>query len=305
MLQPAPHTMRTSAARPLPENRGLASPGDEKRGAFEITEAQARRFLAAPNVHGKPNSDVVRPWAGVADILRAPRRKWIIDFPSDMDEREAALYALPFAHLRRHAQPAQRRRLSWWLHGSPQVEMRIALAKRDRYIATPVAARHRIFAWLPPEPLPDHRLVVFARDDDWFFGVLHSRFHQVWALRVETQLRKKTSVFRYTPMTCFETFPFPWPPATPLGKLTRAQEDQRTAIAQAARTLDAQRNEWLGDRADKKRTLTALYNARPAWLVNVHAALDETVAAAYGWPGDLSDDEILSRLLALNNSRAI
>ena len=91
MLQPAPHTMGTSAAYPLPENRGLAFPGDEKRGAFEITEAQARRFLAAPNVHGKPNSDVVRPWAGVADILRAPRRKWIIDFPSDMDEREAAL----------------------------------------------------------------------------------------------------------------------------------------------------------------------------------------------------------------------
>src|SRR5271157_6464492 len=116
MLQPAPHPMRVTAAHPLPENRGLAFHGDEKRGAFEITEAQARRFLAAPNVHGKPNSDVVRPWTGVADLLRTPQHQWIIDFPPGMDEREAVLYALPFAHLRRHAQPAQRRRLSWWLH---------------------------------------------------------------------------------------------------------------------------------------------------------------------------------------------
>ena len=300
MFPPAPHAMSASAVRPLPENRGLAFPGDEKRGSFEITEAQARRFLAEPNPHGKPNGDVVRPWTGVADILRTPQHQWVIDFPPGMDEREAALYALPFSHLRRHAQPAQRRRRRWWLHGSPQVEMRIALAKRDRYIATPVAAPHRLFAWLPPDALPDHGLVVFARDDDWFFGVLHSRFHEVWTRCLGTQ---PTSRCRYTP-ACFETFPFPWPPAIPLGKLTRIQEDQRTAIAQAARALDAQRCEWLGDRANKKRTLTALYNARPAWLINAHAALDETVAAAYDWPVGLSDDEMIARLLALNQERS-
>jgi hypothetical protein len=292
--------MRASAVRPLPENRGLAFPGDEKRGSFEITEAQARRFLAEPNPHGKPNSDVVRRWTGVADMLRTPQHQWVIDFPPGMDEREAALYALPFSHLRRHAQPAQRRRRRWWLHESPQVEMRIALAKRDRYIATPVAAPHRIFAWLPPDALPDHGLVVFARDDDWFFGVLHSRFHEVWTLRLGTQ---PTGRCRYTP-ACFETFPFPWPPATPLGKLTRTQEDQRSAIAQAARALAAQRCEWLGDRADKKRMLTALYHARPAWLINAHTALDETVAAAYDWSAGLSDDEMIARLLALNQERS-
>jgi type II restriction/modification system DNA methylase subunit YeeA len=50
----------------------------------------------------------------------------------------------------------------------------------------------------------------------------------------------------------------------------------------------------------KKRTLTKLYNQRPAWLDNAHRELDEAVAAAYGWPADLSDDEILARLFALN-----
>jgi hypothetical protein len=54
----------------------------------------------------------------------------------------------------------------------------------------------------------------------------------------------------------------------------------------------------------KKRTLTNLYNERPAWLANAHRALDEAVAAAYGWPADLPDEEVLARLLALNLERA-
>ncbi len=54
----------------------------------------------------------------------------------------------------------------------------------------------------------------------------------------------------------------------------------------------------------KERTLTKLYNARPAWLDHAHRDLDAAVAAAYGWPADISDDEILARLLALNLARA-
>ena len=54
----------------------------------------------------------------------------------------------------------------------------------------------------------------------------------------------------------------------------------------------------------KRRTLTSLYNRRPAWLAHAHAALDAAVAAAYGWPANLSDDEILERLLTLNGERA-
>jgi len=53
----------------------------------------------------------------------------------------------------------------------------------------------------------------------------------------------------------------------------------------------------------KKRTLTNLYNERPAWLANAHKRLDEAVFAAYGWPANLSDDELLAKLLALNLQR--
>jgi len=293
--------MAAAPAR-LPENAGTAFAGDALRGAFVVPDSRAARMLMDRNLHGKPNSDVLRPWAGVPDVLRVPARQWVVDFPPEMEEREAALYRLPFAHVWRTVRPVWAgRRRAWWIHGAPQPARRIAVAKRARFIVTPAAGRHRVFAWLPPETLPDHRLVVFARDDDWFFGVLHSRFHQIWASRMGTPLGDRP---RYTPTTCFETFPFPWPPATPLGKLTRAQDEQRTAIAQTAGAIDAARNEWVGDRADPRRTLTALDHARPAWLQQAHAELDESVAAAYGWPADLPDDEVVARLLALNRERA-
>lgn len=58
----------------------------------------------------------------------------------------------------------------------------------------------------------------------------------------------------------------------------------------------------------RKRTLTNLYNARPAWLELAHQELDKAVAAVYGWPDDytpeMPDDEIRRRLLALNRQRA-
>jgi len=281
--------------QPLAENRGLAFPGDEPRGRFELTEAGARQLLAAPNRHGKPNSDVVRPWAGAPDLLGPHRRRWIIDFPPDMDEREAALYAEPYARVRRLVRPVWGgRRAHWWVHGRPQPEMRIALAKRERFIATPAAGRARPFAWLPAELLPAHSLVVFARDDDWFLGLLHSRVHQVWT----------RDAGRHAPAAGFATFPFPWPPATPLGKLTRAQEEQRTAIAAAARTLDVQRRASLEAGEIPVPTLAGLYRLRPPWLEELHARLDAAVAAAYGWPADLPDDAVISRLLDLNRARA-
>jgi hypothetical protein len=147
-------------------------------------------------------------------------------------------------------------------------------------------------------------LLVFARDDDYFLGVLHSRVHEVWARAMGTQLREVESGFRYTPTTTFETFPFPWPPGG------ERQDDPRVAaIADAARDLVQKRDAWLNppgaSEADlKKRTLTNLYNERPTWLTLAHRRLDDAVLDAYRWPHDLSDDGLLARLLALNLERA-
>jgi hypothetical protein len=74
---------------------------------------------------------------------------------------------------------------------------------------TPRVAKHRVFVWVTGSTLPDSAVVGFARSDEYFFGVLQSRVHEVWALRMDTRLETRP---RYTPTTCFETFPFPWSP---------------------------------------------------------------------------------------------
>jgi type II restriction/modification system DNA methylase subunit YeeA len=176
--------------------------------------------------------------------------------------------------------------------------MSAALAGLHRYIATARVTKHRLFVWLDPRTVPDSAIIAIARDDDYTFGILQSRAHETWARSTGTQLREAESGSRYTPTTCFETFPFPGP--TP---------EQRDRVGEAARRLVELRDGWLNppglDPAElAKRTLTHLYNQRPTWLANAHADLDAAVFAAYGWPVDLADAEILERLLALNLGRA-
>ena len=93
----------------------------------------------------------------------------------------------------------------------------------------------------------------------------------------------------------------------------RGVGEEQGAVAGAARELDERRRAWLDPRGSsredlKKRTLTNLYNQRPAWLVNAHAALNRAVRAAYGWddpdPAAVEEDAILGRLLTLNLERA-
>ena len=240
-----------------------------------------------------------------------------------------------------------------------------------------MVAKHRLFAWLPSMQIPENLCVAIARADDTTFGILHSRFHELWALRMGTSLEDRP---RYTPTTCFETFPFPagLTPADTAHQRTEALEGgalipadlpdtllaenfkqnqppapvhqaqaaiktiaprpAAIAIAQAAQRLNTLRQAWLNppewtdtvpevvplgmatspypdrtvpkpgfEKDLAKRTLTNLYNLRPAWLAAAHAQLDAAVAAAYGWAdytADLPDDEILRRLLALNLERS-
>jgi len=217
-----------------------------------------------------------------------------------MTANEAAQYEQPFEYVRTHVYPvrSQNRRASyaekWWQYAEARPGMRAALQGKHRYIATPRVSKHRLFVWLDASVMANDGTIVFARDDDAFFGILHSRFHEVWARAQGTQLREAESGCRYTPTTSFETFPSP---------------AETEAIADAARDLVQKRDRWLNPEGAsaaelKHRTLTKLYNARPAWLADCHARIDAAVAAAYGWPADLTDDAILERLLALNLERA-
>ena len=300
-----------TVARPLRENFGLAFVGTQKGGPFDISAAVAVAMIAATgNPNGKSNLEVVRPWINGSDITSRPRNMWIIDFGTSMSHNDAAQYSEPFEYVKEHVLPTrvnlrrENHRIYWWIHAESRPGMRKALAGLNRYIATPRVSKHRLFVWQPPQVLTDSAAVVIAREDDYCLGIVHSRLHETWSRALGTQLREAESGFRYSQSMTFETFPFPFPPGhEPAG------DPRVEAIAEAARELVRQRDAWLnppgaGEAELRKRTLTNLYNARPTWLDNAHRRLDEAVFAAYGWPLDLGDDDILARLLALNLERA-
>lgn len=297
-------------ATSLAENKNLCFLGMMKSGPFELDDETAKVMLGAPvNPNGRPNSDVVRPRLGGRDVTRRPRNTWIIDFGVDTTLEEASYYELPFEHVRTHVKPLRdtNRRAStrerWWIFGEPRRNLREAIAQRQltRCIVTPEVSKHRVFIWMDTRIVPDHKLHVFVRQDDYFFGILHSRVHEVWSLAQGNWLGKGNDP-SYSSSRTFETFPFPWPPGEEPG------DPLVKRIAEAAHSLDELRRNWLNpegasDAALKKRTLTNLYNERPTWLENAHRKLDQAVFSAYGWPAEITDEEILQRLLELNLKR--
>ena len=240
-----------TGARRLEANMGVAFMGDTKGGPFDVPGEVAREWLEEPaNPNGRPNSDVLGPWMNGRDVTRRPADKWIVDFGCSMVREEAALYEAPFQHAVEHVYPMRQRnrreayRTYWWRHVEPRPGMLDALDGLSRYIATPTVAKHRLFTWLDVRVCPDHQLIVIARDDDTTLGILHSRFHEAWSLRLGTWLGKGNDP-RYTPTTTFETFPFPegLSPDVPAGDY--ANDPRAVAIAEAARRLVELRDRWL------------------------------------------------------------
>jgi len=329
-----PAGLDLTKSKKLPENRDCCFYATVKAGKFDIDGVTARDWIRLPNPHGKPNSKVVKPWANAMEVTRRSSDKWVVDFGADMTLADAAMYEAPFDYVLRMVKPERDKtrrdkyRNVWWLFAEPIPGMRLALKKLRRYAATPALAKHRLFVWMPIQMVPDHALMVVARDDDEAFGILHSRVHELWALRMGTSLEDRP---RYTPTTTFETFPFP-EGLTPNLLPENYTNPHGIAIAEAAKRLNQLRENWLNppewiqripeivpgfpDRIQakrghendlKQRTLTNLYNARPAWLQYAHNALDAAVAKAYGWTDYtpvMLDEEILRRLLELNQRRA-
>jgi hypothetical protein len=344
--------MDLTQAKRLIENAGVSFIGPQKNGPFNIPGDKARDWLTSPNPHGKGNKEVVRPWVNGMDITRRPSDTWIVDFGGEITEADAMLFDNPFTYVVENIKPERvsnnraARAKYWWRHGEIMPAMRASLSKLPRFIGTARVAKHRMFLWLARPVLPDCQVVVVARSDDTTFGILQSRFHELWSLGLCTWLGKGNDP-RYTPTTTFETFPFPdgLTPADTKGPtealdsgavLPTVAADQRAVaikIAEAAHRLNELRETWLNppawvDRVPevvsgypdriipkpgreddlKKLTLTNLYNKPPTWLTYTHQILDAAVAAAYGWTNytaEMSDEEILRRLLALNLQRPV
>ena len=347
----------TRAAR-LTECAGTSFMGVTKSGPFDLPGENARAMLDRPNPNGTSNGDVLFPSVNGADIAKRSSGHWIVSFGM-RSESEAALFEAPFQYALLVVKPARQEsrtlsnRANWWRFERPRPEMFAAFGKQHRYLATCLVAKHRFFVWLHRSVVPENVVIVVARSDDATFGLLHSRFHELWSLHMCSWMGKGNDP-RYTPTTCFETFPFPVgltpadtanrrAQALPSGALITAELPElpcthAAAIAEAAFRLNALREVWLNppewtervpevvplgratssypDRIGvkpafeeemAKRTLTNLYNQRPAWLSHAHEAIDAAVATAYGWSdytSTMADEEILRRLLVMNRERA-
>ena len=304
-----------SAAKPLHANESITGRGLQLFGAgFIVTPAEAAQ-LGLGTIPGLEKH--IRPYRNGRDLAATPRNVMVIDLfgltAEEVRRQYPAVYQWVYERVKPERDQNNRAsyRNNWWIHGEPRAALRPALAGLGRYIATIETSRRRYFVVLDGAILPDNKLVVIALEDAYFVGVLSSRIHVTWAIRAGSWLGVGNDSV-YVKTACFEKFPFP-----------DASGAQKARIRDLAEELDAHRKRQQAQHP--KLTLTDMYNVleklrageplsnaekvtHEQGLVSVlrqlHDDLDAAVFDAYGWPPTLTDEEILSRLVALNAERA-
>lgn len=309
-----------TSAHPLRSNDGLSSPGVKLHGSGFIVTPQQAKALGLGSIDSL--EEHIRPYRNGRDLTARPRGVMVIDmFP--LKEREVYdRFPTAFQWIADQVRPQREGRRGrtkdateyadrWWQFGKPRPELRKALAGLSRYIATVETSKHRFFQFLDITIRPDNMLVSIALEDAYFLGVLSSRIHVVWALAAGGRLGVGNDP-RYNKTRCFDPFPFPHPP-----------KELKAHIRELGERLDGHRKTVLEQH--NQLTMTKFYNVLEklragealseaekdfydAGLIGVlkqiHDDLDAAVAEVYGWPADLTDEEILERLVALNHERA-
>lgn len=252
------------------------------------------------------------------DLAQKPEERFIIDFYGIEPEEAQKAYPLLWERIirlvkkEREHNNRESRKKNWWLFGEPVGKLRAALADlKVKYIATCRTARHRVFQFVDVAVIPDTKIVAIALQEDHWLAILSSRAHVAWALRSGGWLGVGNDS-TYNHIDCFGKFPFP--------SLNKTQLESLTS---------------LGDRLEKHRknrqqahpelTITDMYNVlvkvragvalnadddkiRDKALIDtlkqIHDDIDSTVLAAYGWPQNITEPELLQRLVELNATRA-
>ena len=303
-----------AGAQALKANEGISSNGMMLAGAgFIVTEAQAQE-LGLGTVAGLETR--IRPYRNGKDLTARPRGVYLVDLFGLTEAEAIRHYPAVYQHLYTHVKPDRdnnnRKKLKeiWWQFGETRKGLRLALHGLPRYIATAETAKHRIFQFLDSGIAPDHMLVALALDDAFHLGVLSSRVHRTWALAAGGRMGMGNDP-RYNSSRCLLPFPFP-----------AATEAQKGHIRELAEDLDAHRKRQQAQ--NPSLALTDLYNVveklrtgqaltakeqtthemgLAAVVLSLHQQLDVAVVNAYGWPAPLSDAEILTHLVQLNQQR--
>ncbi|MAT72077.1 MAG: SAM-dependent methyltransferase [Planctomycetaceae bacterium] len=302
-----------SAAAALQSNQGMSFMGVTLVGEFRLSEDEIKQR----EIDKARCTAVLKPYYNGRDLAQKSNDRMVIDFfglPHDVARAEyPKLYQTVVERVKplRDENKRATYREKWWIFGEPRTAMRQALKGLPRYIATLETSRHRYFIFLDKDVVPDHSLFAVALDDAFGLGVLSSRFHVTWSLAAGSRLGVGNDP-RWRNLACFDPFPFPDP-----------TDAQRSRIRELGEQLDAHRKRQQA--AHPGLTMTGMYNVLEklrageslsakektiheqglvSVLRQIHDDLDAAVADAYGWPADLSDEEILERLVALNHERA-
>ncbi len=301
-----------SATQPLKANDRLSCRGVSLHGSgFIVTPSEAQQ-LGLGRIPGLNRH--IRPYLNGRDLNQRSRRVMVIDLFGLNAEQVRTRFPEVYQWVHDRVKPERDHnnrssyRNNWWIHGEPRSDFRPALVGLTRYISTVETSKHRFFVFLDSSILPDNMLVNIALQDAYFLGILSSRVHVGWALAAGGTLEDRP---RYNKTRCFEPFPFPEP-----------TEAQRERIRELGDALDAHRKRQ--QQLNPDLTLTGMYNVLEklrgaedleenertiheqglvSVLRDIHDELDRAVLNAYGWPADLSTEDVLYRLVALNEQR--
>ncbi|WP_417434719.1 class I SAM-dependent DNA methyltransferase [Hoeflea sp.] len=319
-----------SKANVLLANKGLGSRGVQLMGSgFIVTPAEAVH-LGLGKRPGLENH--IRLYRNGRDLTARSRDVMVIDLFGLSQEQVRRDYPEVYQHLTtrvrydldEHGQPRtdkDGRKLgrewnnrpsykdNWWIFGEPRKDLRPALEGLARYIATVETTKHRVFQFLDIDMLPDNKLIAIASNRGEVLSITSSHVHTLWASAAGGLLEDRPV---YVKSRCFDPFPFPEP-----------SEELRQMLRDVGEELDATRKRVLADHPDL--TLTGLYNVLEKLksgealtdkdedvkhrglvliLKELHETIDRLTAEAYGWPADLSDEQILENLVKLNAERA-
>lgn len=291
---------------PLNSNEKLSCPGVQLCGAGFIIESEDFE---------KVENEVIFSYLHGRDFMQTSRNVKVIDLFNLKIEEVQQMYPKAYQWVLERVKPQRetsrdkRLRENWWLFERPRPDLRSAIKGLQRYIATVETSKHRVFAFLDSQVLPDKRLIAITLDDAYFLGVLSSRVHVTWSLAAGGTLEDRPI---YSKTVCFDPFPFP-----------DATDTQKQTIRELGERLDSHRKRV--QTANPEVTITGMYNlleqlrkgeplndkekafnqkALVSTLKQIHDELDTAVFAAYGWESTLTDDQILENLVTLNAQRA-
>lgn len=283
------------------------------------------------------NQERIFPYIGGEEVNDSPthaHRRYVINF-GEMSEAEARGWPDLMAIVETKVRPGrlsnnrESYRRWWWHYAEKRGELYEAIRGLDGVLACPRTSKHLAFTYLSPRTVFSENLVVFALVAP-AFSQMQSRLHELWVRFTSSTLEDRQG---YRPSDCFETFPFPpgWETNPALKEAGRKYYEFRAALMVRNNEGLTKTYNRFHDRDNREGDIVELRR--------LHDAMDRAVLDAYGWTDvkptceflldyeeedevddggdkkakkkpwryrwpDKVRDEVLARLLALNQERA-